>query len=115
MSTRALLTVRVETSVLPAFTLSTGEPPAGTAVPVEPRGPLGDALTAARSSLRDLALAFVRPRLTVDSTFLKEPRVEARHGAPFPWPLGLALVLVPLSLAAYALGRMVSQWAGSRR
>ncbi len=110
MTTTALADVTLETSVLPPIHVTTGEAQA-TNDDGEPDEGVDLGLAGVKGWLRDVALGFVRPRLTIDSSLLGQPRVIQKNGAPYPWPLGLALVLlavvVPLGFVGLAL---VSWW-----
>lgn len=61
-------------------------------------------LGAVRGVLRDGALAVIRPRVTVSSALFKNAAVTAPYGDPFPWPIGLAVLLV---VAAFLGGLFV--------
>lgn len=104
--TTELLHVTVETSVLPPVSVGSGKPPAsGASKP----GPLRSMLARVKAAIADTTLGFVRPRVTVESSLLGTAKVSQPYGAPMPWPLGLAIMLIiiimPAGLIIYAVVR----------
>jgi hypothetical protein len=92
MSTTALADITLETSILPTLHFSTGEA-TGSSAPSEEEPGIDLGIT---SSFRDAMMWFLRPRLTLDSSLLKSPKIISRHGTPFFWPLGHAIVVLPI-------------------
>lgn len=101
--TTALADVTLETSVLPPIRVSTGE--AVTVINGGDAGELGAPGLA--GAVRSALLGFLRPRLTIESSFLGAPKVIERNGAPLPWPVGLALVVLPIALVLGAFGTLL--------
>ena len=85
-----LIHVRVESSLLPPFEVGAG-----------------DVGATRQSGVAGALLTLVRPRITLSSALFKNATVTEPYGSPFPWPLGLALLVVVLFFLGGLVGTLV--------